>query len=299
MTATEKMSAARFLDAAAGYLGTGYFGSGPFDGRESPVFSDDPPPAEPADTPRPAADTPRPAASAPAAPSSAASTAPPPPDTAQPPSPAPAAGGRSGLESIAAAIRACEGCPLCSTRHLAVPGEGAPHPLVLVVGEGPGADEDASGRPFVGAAGQLLDKMLLSIGLERSRNCFIANVVKCRPPGNRDPLPAETAACLHFFESQFEMLAPRLVLTVGKVAAHVLLGTDGGTSALNITRLRGNWRVYRGVPLLPSFHPSYLLRDASQKQFAWEDLKALCRRLADLDPQYAAQTAELRKARGI
>jgi DNA polymerase len=296
MTATEKMSAARFLDAAAGYLGTGYFGSGPFDGREPPVFSDDPPPAEPP----PAADTPRPAASAPAAdtprpvaPSSATAS------TASSPAPAPAAGGRSGLESIAAAIRACEGCPLCSTRHLAVPGEGAVHPLVLVVGEGPGADEDASGRPFVGAAGQLLDKMLLSIGLERSRNCFIANVVKCRPPGNRDPLPAETAACLHFFESQFEMLKPRLVLTVGKVAAHVLLGTDGGTSALNITRLRGNWRVYRGVPLLPSFHPSYLLRDASQKQFAWEDLKALCRRLADLDPQYAAQTAELRKARGI
>lgn len=198
------------------------------------------------------------------------------------------------LDEVAARVRECTLCGLCATRIKAVPGEGAQRPLALVVGEGPGADEDASGRPFVGAAGRLLDQMLLSIGLDRNRNCFIANVIKCRPPGNRDPLPEETAACLPFFERQLAALRPPVILTVGKVPVKTLLGTDEG-----ITRLRGNWKSYRGIPLLPTFHPSYLLRDESQKKFAWEDLKALCRRLAELDPGYAAETAELRRARGI
>ncbi|MDR0662652.1 MAG: uracil-DNA glycosylase [Spirochaetaceae bacterium] len=198
------------------------------------------------------------------------------------------------LDTVADSVRGCTLCGLHATRIKAVPGEGARRPLALVVGEGPGADEDSSGRPFVGAAGRLLDQMLASIGLDRNRNCFIANVVKCRPPGNRDPLPAETAACLPFFERQLALLRPLVILTVGKVPVKTLLGTDEG-----ITRLRGNWKSYRGIPLLPSFHPSYLLRDASQKKFAWEDLKALCRRLAELDAGYAAETAELRRARGI
>jgi DNA polymerase len=198
------------------------------------------------------------------------------------------------LEEVAACVRECTLCGLCATRIKAVPGEGAQRPLALVVGEGPGADEDSSGRPFVGAAGRLLDQMLLSIGLDRNRNCFIANVIKCRPPGNRDPLPEETAACLPFFERQLAALRPPVILTVGKVPVKTLLGTDEG-----ITRLRGNWKSYRGIPLLPTFHPSYLLRDESQKKFAWEDLKALCRRLAGIDPGYAAETAELRRARGI
>ncbi|MDR0409646.1 MAG: uracil-DNA glycosylase [Spirochaetaceae bacterium] len=198
------------------------------------------------------------------------------------------------LEEIAGEVQVCARCALCETRIKAVPGEGPKQPLVLVVGEGPGADEDASGRPFVGAAGRLLDKMLLSIGLERGKNCFIANVIKCRPPRNRDPYPEETEACLPFFERQFALLNPALILTVGKVPVKTLLGTNEG-----ITRLRGNWRTYRGVPLLPTFHPSYLLRDESQKQFAWEDLKSLCRRLAEIDAIYAAETAELRKSRNI
>jgi DNA polymerase len=136
--------------------------------------------------------------------------------------------------------------------------------------------------------------MLSSISLDRNRNCFIANVVKCRPPGNRDPLPAETAACLPFFERQLSLLRPLLILAVGRVPVKTLLGTDEG-----ITRLRGNWKSYRGIPLLPTFHPSYLLRDGSQKKFAWEDLKTFCRRLAELDAGYAAETAELRRARNI
>jgi DNA polymerase len=157
------------------------------------------------------------------------------------------------------------------------------------VGEGPGADEDASGRPFVGAAGQLLDKMLLAIGLDRKKNCFIANVIKCRPPKNRDPYPDEMAACLPFFELQLAALHPPLILTVGKIPLKTLLGTDEG-----ITRLRGNWKLYHGIPLLPTFHPSYLLRDESQKRFAWDDLKALSRRLAEIDAVYAAETAKIR-----
>ena len=206
----------------------------------------------------------------------------------------PLAGTVAELDEVAARVRECTLCALHTTRIKAVPGEGVERPLALVVGEGPGADEDASGRPFVGAAGRLLDQMLLSIGLDRKKNCFIANVIKCRPPGNRDPLPAETAACLPFFEKQLAALRPQVILTVGKVPVKTLLGTDEG-----ITRLRGNWKSYRGIPLLPTFHPSYLLRDESQKKFAWEDLKALCRRLAELDSGYAAETAELRRARNI
>ena len=191
-------------------------------------------------------------------------------------------------------MRECTRCGLHRTRIKTVPGEGVERPLALVLGEGPGADEDASGRPFVGAAGRLLDQMLLSIGLDRKKNCFIANVIKCRPPGNRDPLPEETTACFPFFERQLALLSPLVILTVGKVPVKTLLGTDEG-----ITRLRGNWKDYHGIPLLPTFHPSYLLRDGSQKRFAWEDLKALCHRLAELDPAYAAETAELRKSRNI
>jgi DNA polymerase len=198
------------------------------------------------------------------------------------------------LDQLAAAVSACQSCKLHATRTQAVPGEGAEKPLVLVVGEGPGADEDMSGRPFVGRAGQLLDRMLASIGLDRKKNCFIANIVKCRPPNNRDPEADESSACLHFFENQVELLKPLLILCVGKVPAKNLLGTDEG-----ITRLRGNWKTYRGIPFLPTFHPSYLLRDESQKAFAWEDLKTLCKRLAELDANYAAETEEIRKARNI
>jgi DNA polymerase len=206
----------------------------------------------------------------------------------------PPAGPQAGLDEVAACVRECTLCGLNATRIKAVPGEGAARPLALVIGEGPGADEDSSGRPFVGAAGRLLDQMLSAIGLDRKKNCFIANVIKCRPPQNRDPLPAETAACFPFLERQLELLRPLVILTVGKVPVKTLLGTDEG-----ITRLRGNWKEYRGCPLLPTFHPSYLLRDESQKKFAWEDLKSLCRRLVELDACYAAETAELRRTRNI
>jgi DNA polymerase len=193
------------------------------------------------------------------------------------------------LEKIAGEVRSCRACKLCAERKNAVPGEGADRPLVMVIGEGPGADEDATGRPFVGRAGQLLDKMLASVSLSREKNCFIANIVKCRPPGNRDPESDEGAACIQFLERQVDVLKPLLILSAGRTSAANLLQTGEG-----ITRLRGKWKVWRNIPLLPTFHPSYLLRDESQKTFAWEDMKSLCRRLAELDADYSAETTELR-----
>jgi uracil-DNA glycosylase len=179
-----------------------------------------------------------------------------------------AAGG--SLEAIAAAVRSCTACRLASTRKNAVPGEGAASPAVLVVGEGPGAEEDETGRPFVGPAGQLLDKMLASIGLDRRTNCFIANVVKCRPPRNRDPEPDEREACLGYLRAQAAALRPKAILCAGRVAAQALLGTGEGVGAL-----RGSWREFEGLPVLVTYHPSALLRDESLKRPAWEDLKLL------------------------
>jgi DNA polymerase len=193
------------------------------------------------------------------------------------------------LEKIAGEVRACTSCKLCLERKNAVPGEGAQRPLVMVVGEGPGADEDKTGRPFVGSAGQLLDRMLASVNLSREKNCFIANIVKCRPPGNRDPESDESAMCIRFLERQINVLKPLLILSAGRTSASNLLQSGEG-----ITRLRGNWKSWQGTPLLPTFHPSYLLRDERQKAFAWEDMKSLCRRLAELDAAYGAETAELR-----
>jgi len=174
------------------------------------------------------------------------------------------------LAAIAEEVHACRACRLCEGRHNAVPGEGVANPLVMVIGEGPGADEDSTGRPFVGRAGQLLDKMLAAINLDRKRNCFIANVVKCRPPNNRDPEVDEITACAPFLQRQLALLKPRAILTVGRVPTQALLGTTEG-----ISRIRGRFFEYQGIPLLPTYHPSALLRDESLKRPAWEDLKQL------------------------
>ncbi|MDR1301794.1 MAG: uracil-DNA glycosylase [Treponema sp.] len=184
------------------------------------------------------------------------------------------------LEALETEVLNCRGCALHTGRIKAVPGEGVPRPLVLVIGEGPGADEDASGRPFVGPAGQLLDRMLASVDLSRERNCFIANVVKCRPPHNRDPLPEETAACASFLTRQLSLLKPRMILCLGRVAIQALLHTDEG-----IGKLRGKLSNYQGFPLLGTYHPSALLRNASLKRPVWEDLKILRTQLAVLDQE--------------
>lgn len=177
------------------------------------------------------------------------------------------------LEHLAAAVRHCRNCPLCETRLNAVPGEGDPKARIMFIGEAPGADEDRQGRPFVGAAGQLLDKMILAMQLKREET-FIANIVKCRPPRNRTPMPDEAAACIGYLQHQIRMIKPEVIVLLGATAAHFLLQREEG-----IMRLRGRWLEYDGIPVMPTFHPAFLLRQESAKREAWEDLKAVMRRL--------------------
>jgi DNA polymerase len=189
--------------------------------------------------------------------------------------------GFDSLEAVAAAVRSCTACALAAGRIQAVPGIGPENPVVLVIGEGPGADEDEKGEPFVGKAGQLLDKMLSSIELSRATNCYIANVVKCRPPQNRDPLPEESAACAKFLRAQIALIKPAAILAVGRIAAQNLLGTTTG-----IGKLRGQFFDLDGIPLMPTYHPSALLRDETLKRPTWEDLKTFRVKLLELAPDY-------------
>ncbi len=164
-------------------------------------------------------------------------------------------------------------------------------PVVLVVGEGPGEEEDASGRPFVGKAGQLLDKMLSSISLGRTSNCYIANIVKCRPPMNRTPMKDEISACTGFLQCQINILNPRFILSLGRTSAQSLLKTSDGIAAI-----RGKWFDYefgsKKIPLLATYHPSALLRDELLKRPAWEDLKSFKNRVAAEIPRYAEKFFE-------
>jgi DNA polymerase len=177
--------------------------------------------------------------------------------------------GSDDWESLRAEVQPCTRCALHRGRTQTVFGVGALDAEWLVVGEAPGAEEDMRGEPFVGRAGSLLNAMLRAIGLPRE-SVFIANVLKCRPPGNRDPKPDEVAACLPYLQRQVALLKPRIMLAVGRIAAQNLLATD-----LPLTRLRG--RVHRfgpqGIPLVVTYHPAYLLRSPSEKRKAWEDLK--------------------------
>ncbi len=184
-------------------------------------------------------------------------------------------------ETIAQKIAACTRCPLCKTRTQTVPGVGVKRPLVLVIGEAPGEQEDLKGEPFVGAAGALLDKMLGAINLSRSTNCYIANIVKCRPPHNRDPLPEEKAACISFLHAQIHVLKPVMILAAGRIAAQTLLETN-----TPISELHGKLLDYKGIPFMATYHPSALLRDESLKRPAWEDLKFFKARLLEFEPGY-------------
>ena len=190
------------------------------------------------------------------------------------------------LEKIAEEIKTCALCRLCEGRTNAVPGEGVKNPVVMVIGEGPGADEDASGRPFVGKAGQLLDKMLGSIGLSRESNCFIANIIKCRPPANRDPLPDEASLCISYLERQIILLKPRFILSAGRISAQTLLRTTepvgrlrGKFTKLEVGGLPPNGGVPPTggleIPLIATYHPAALIRNEDLKRPAWEDLKVL------------------------
>ena len=178
------------------------------------------------------------------------------------------------LGSIRQELGDCRRCKLAHGRTQIVFGVGNPAADLMFVGEGPGEDEDRRGEPFVGRAGQLLTEIITNgMGLRRS-DVYIANVVKCRPPGNRNPEPDEIAECKPFLLSQIDAVAPKVIVALGKFAAHTLLETT-----LPISKLRGRWFEFRGRRLMPTFHPSYLLRTPSEKKLAWEDIKLVMQAL--------------------
>src|SRR5580658_9146305 len=181
-------------------------------------------------------------------------------------------------EALRAEVSVCTRCELCQTRTQTVFGVGNRRAELLVIGEAPGADEDRQGEPFVGRAGQLLNSMLRALGQPRE-SVYIANVLKCRPPGNRDPKPTEVASCLPYLQQQVDLIQPRLILAVGRIAAQNLLATD-----TPIGRLRGQVHRFgtRATPLIVTYHPAYLLRSPSEKRKAWIDLKFVRTELARL-----------------
>jgi DNA polymerase len=187
---------------------------------------------------------------------------------------------------FAADVSACTACALCRTRNKAVPGVGDVHAQWLFVGEAPGAEEDAKGEPFVGQAGRLLDNMLAALGMRRGENVYIANVLKCRPPGNRTPEPSEAESCRPYLDRQIALIRPAIIVALGKSAATTLLNVEA-----TIASLRGRVHRYRGVPLIVTYHPAYLLRNLPDKAKAWEDLclaRATLRRLHEAGGESAA-----------
>jgi DNA polymerase len=182
----------------------------------------------------------------------------------------------SALDAVRETLGDCRRCTLCQGRTQIVFGEGSPQPRVVFVGEGPGAEEDRTGRPFVGPAGELLTRMIEACGWRR-QDVYICNIVKCRPPGNRDPEPDEVEACRPFLEGQLRALAPEVIVTLGRPATSALLGRS-----VSITQVRGRWQQWRETPLMPTFHPAYVLRNYSRqtRQQVWDDLRAVHARLA-------------------
>jgi uracil-DNA glycosylase family 4 len=184
------------------------------------------------------------------------------------------------LDSIREDIGDCRRCRLSEGRHTIVFGVGNPKAELMFVGEAPGEDEDAQGLPFVGKAGQLLTRIIEAIDLKRE-DVYIANVIKCRPPNNRSPLPDEIEACRDFVFRQIESVHPLIIVALGRHAMQTLLRTEA-----SITHVRGKFFDYHGTPLIPTFHPSYLLRNPSAKREVWEDMKAVRARLKELDSGY-------------
>lgn len=180
------------------------------------------------------------------------------------------------LEALARQVQSCRRCRLCEKRQKAVFGEGDPAAELMFIGEGPGADEDRIGRPFVGRAGQLLDNMIAAMKYRREE-VYIGNIVKCRPPGNRAPEPDEAAACIGYLKRQVALVRPKAIVILGGVALSFLLKSSAG-----ISRVRGHWQSYEGIPAMPTFHPAYLLRSPDAKRDAWSDLKQVMRLLGKL-----------------
>ncbi|WP_456411119.1 uracil-DNA glycosylase [Oceanithermus sp.] len=189
------------------------------------------------------------------------------------------------LEELAAKAAHCTACRLHEGRHEVVFGEGDPDAKMMIVGEGPGADEDVQGRPFVGRAGQLLDRILEAAGIPRS-SVYITNIVKCRPPGNRNPLPDEAKICSSLWlNKQIELVRPQIIVPLGSVATQFFLGEK-----VPITRVRGKWFEWNGIKVFPMFHPAYLLRNPTRapggpKALTWEDIKTIKAELDQLGPK--------------
>jgi DNA polymerase len=204
---------------------------------------------------------------------------PPPPPLPPLPSQSPAHR-RAALDRIAEQAAACSRCPLAQSRTRVVPGQGNPNsPEILFIGEAPGQDEDAQGLAFVGKAGKLLTQMIEAMGFSRDE-IFIANICKCRPPDNRPPSPEEMQACIPFLQAQIAVIKPKVIVTLGATAAKGLLNAQTA-----ISKLRGHWTLYSDIPLMPTFHPAYLLRFPPAKHDAWSDLKSVLKRLGRPVPQ--------------
>lgn len=184
------------------------------------------------------------------------------------------------LAALADEVAGCKKCRLCEQRTQTVFSRGNPRAELCFVGEGPGADEDARGEPFVGKAGQLLDRMIAAMGFSRDE-VYVCNIVKCRPPGNRKPEPDEVAACSPYLVEQLALVAPKVIVALGATAVEGLLGSLNG----GITRTRGQWRLYKGaIPVMPTFHPAYLLRNPAAKREVWADLQAVLAHLGRKPP---------------
>lgn len=192
--------------------------------------------------------------------------------------PSPACG-RETLEEIRADLGECTRCGLSPTRQKVVFGVGNPRARLVLVGEAPGREEDERGEPFVGEAGRLLDRILFAMGLDRE-DVYICNVLKCRPPNNRDPDPEEVAACEPFLIRQLAAIEPQMIVALGRFAIQTLLQTKAP-----ISKLRGNWQQYQGIPLMPTYHPAYLLRNPHSKRDVWNDMKQVLQRLRKVDEE--------------
>lgn len=184
---------------------------------------------------------------------------------------------RVSWDGVLESIEACRKCPLRDGCTQTVPGEGDAQAKLMFIGEGPGAEEDRLGRPFVGASGQLLDKMIAAIGLTREQ-VYIANVVKCRPPHNRQPSAEEAAACMPYLRAQVGLIRPKVIVLLGATAARYTISPD-----IRITRDRGRWIEKKGVWMMPTYHPSALLRDPSLKRAAWADFQAVRDKLKEIE----------------
>ncbi len=249
------LASARALVEELADEGVDAFESAPAEALAAPFSAAEPPPAAVA-RPLPAPeDAPRPE---PAEPTEA-------------PAAAPQPGVGASLEAVRESLGDCRRCDLCEGRRRIVFGDGNPDADIMFIGEGPGEQEDLRGLPFVGRAGELLTQMIEK-GMEITRaDTYICNIVKCRPPNNRNPLPPEVAACRRFLDGQIDAVAPRVIVTLGKPAASLLLDRD-----VAITRERGTWQTYRDIPLMPTLHPAYVLRQYTpeNRRAVWEDLKA-------------------------